>query len=529
MRCEKRGSGDRTLLRGGTEIGNLIGPKSDSLVTFETLIGDPLLTFIADKPETWTVNGKRPIAVYRKSKPIDWRMPNGDFVMRHVIFLKTDGPIAANAVTIGITALNVDKTSVLLAASRESVRSDSIHVQQIGFRPDDPVKRAFLSLWLGTGGGYNFPDNMTFRIVDNRSGKSVYSGKVVKVLDKDAKERLQREDNFSATSVYKMDFSDFKTPGNYSVVVDGVGRSYPFPIAGNVWDTAFRVQMRGLANERSGVALAPPYADYTRPRDFHPADGAPVFESSYSRLDGPTEGPGIEKGSTGKLLPDAWGGYHDAGDWNPRRVTHMEVTAAQLEMLRLFPAHFEKMVLPIPHKSGIPDVLTEALFELDCFRRLQKTDGGMPFGIETNGDPIAGEVSFKQSMPAYVYAPDLWSSYFYAGVAARAAKLLQKYNAPLAKTYRDSALKAMAWAEQDWHKREKDGTLTKLDWAVKDDRNLAAVLLYDLTGDTAWHTLFKENTVLKEANANLFAYGTAVQQNAAFAYTFLPASLLTRR
>ena len=47
--------GATILKRGGEEIGYLIGPKHDGLVTFEGFSGDPLLTIEADDPANYTV------------------------------------------------------------------------------------------------------------------------------------------------------------------------------------------------------------------------------------------------------------------------------------------------------------------------------------------------------------------------------------------------------------------------------------------------------------------------------------------
>ena len=90
------------LARGGREIGWLIGPKREHLVAFEQFGGDPLLDFLADKPDTYTVRSTddsayaapvRPVAVYRKSKPTDWAQPANGFVMRHVVYLRLPHPL----------------------------------------------------------------------------------------------------------------------------------------------------------------------------------------------------------------------------------------------------------------------------------------------------------------------------------------------------------------------------------------------------------------------------------------------------
>ena len=59
------------------------------------------------------------------------------------------------------------------------LRSEAVHVSQIGFRPDDPVKLAFLSCWMGTGGNLAYAAGTPFQVVDDKTGKAVFSGKTV--------------------------------------------------------------------------------------------------------------------------------------------------------------------------------------------------------------------------------------------------------------------------------------------------------------------------------------------------------------
>ena len=532
---EKRPHDQQVLLvRGGQEIGWLIGPKRDHLVAYEQQTGEPLLEFVADAPSVYAVSSAedssystsvKPLAVYRKSKPTDWAQPGRGFAMRHIVYLRLPRPLReGKRYTVRTSGLNVQTPQLTFTPDGSRIRSEAVHINQIGFRSDDPIKRAFLSVWLGTGGVQKYPEGLTFHLVADATGKTVYMGKVALAKDAGEPELMWKSQNFNGTSVYRMDFGEFTTPGKYRVSVEGVGCSYPFEIGPDTWTRALQTQMQGLYNERSGVELGPPYTKFRKPRDFHPADGVAVYQSTYSVLDGGGEFD-LAKHPTEQKVPEAWGGYHDAGDWNPRRVTHMKVTRAQLELLELFPAWGKTLKLSIPQIANVPDMLTEAMFEIDCFRRLQKADGGIPYGIETDGDPIDGEVSWMQSMPAYVYAPDLWSSYFYAGIAARASRLLAPYDAKLAKTYRDSALKAIQWAESEWAKRNKSGTLKTLRWEARDDRNLAALELYCLTKDHHWHDVFLENTALNDPNAKVFAWGDHVQRDAAFLYARLPDNL----
>ena len=525
------------LIRGGQEVGWLIGPAHEHLVTYEKLEGDPLLDFVADDPQTFTItskddeafsdnfaNGTHPAAVCRKSKPNDWAQPGGGVAVLHTVYLKLPRALTPGKnYVVNVGALNINAAELPFQYDASRVWSEAIHINQVGFRPDDPAKRAFLSVWLGTGGAYRYADGLKFDLVDAKTGQSAYSGKVTLAKDAAEPEAMWKSQNFNATSVYKMEFSDFKTPGKYRVSVAGVGCSYPFEIGRDVWKTAFLTQMKGLYNERSGVEIGKPYSDFQRPRDFHPGDpGVKITQSTYVPLDKGNEAfSDLAKGDTGVPVSEAWGGYHDAGDWNPRRVTHMKVTHAQLELFELFPQAFAGMKLSIPPTAKVPDVLTEARFELDCFKRLQKPDGGVPLGIETAGDPIGGEVSWIQSMPAYVFAPDPLASFYYAGVASRVARLLKPYDAKAAADYEISAEKAMWWADAEWAKAKADGRAKNWTWELTDDRNFAALQLYQTTGDKRWHDIFLQNTCLTDPNQSVFQWGNHVQRDAAFAYAHL--------
>ena len=52
--------------------------------------------------------------------------------------------------------------------------------------------------------------------------------------------------NYNGTDVFEMDFSQVREPGEYVVAVEGVGCSYPFPIAERVWRDAFTVSAKGF-------------------------------------------------------------------------------------------------------------------------------------------------------------------------------------------------------------------------------------------------------------------------------------------
>lgn len=524
------------LVRGGKAIGWLQGRKLDHFATFERVEGDPLLTFLADDPANYLIASSddptyakpvRPQAVHRKSMPTDWLMGDNIFPARHRIYLKLERPLTSGKTySITVAKVNLREAVSRLAYDTRNLFSEAVHANQIGFHPQDPSKQAFLSVWLGSGGPQTYPEGLRFTVIDEATGRDAFTGQVALALGADRTEGLggKQIPNASHTAVYRMDFTGLRTPGRYRVHVDGVGCSHPFDIAPTVWEKAFLVQMRGLFNNRCGIELGAPYTTFRKPRDFHPADGTRVTISSNDVLaTGDHSYNAFSKGDTGVAVPEAWGGYHDAGDWNPRRVSHMYTTLAQLELVEMFPAYANALKLNIPSEPGIPDIITEALFEIDCFRRIQRPDGGMPYGIESDGDPLPGEVSWLSGQRVYVSAPNIRDSWFYAAVAGRAAKVLRPIRPELADIYLQSARRAFDWAEADYARRKADGSLAKLQemWRAIDNRNLSALVLYEVTGDRALHDIFMQDTRLKKPGDVLYAWGTAIQADAAFLYARL--------
>ena len=95
----------------------------------------------------------------------------------------------------------------------------------------------------------------------------------------------------------------------------------------------------------------------------------------------------------------------------------------------MFPEFSHKLNLNIPESGGkLPDMLDEALFGLDVYRRMQTADGGIRGGIESEEHPQYGDASWQESLRVFVYTPDAGAVYWYAGTAARAALVLLKYD-----------------------------------------------------------------------------------------------------
>jgi endoglucanase len=383
-------------------------------------------------------------------------------------------------------------------------------------------------MWMGSGGGLDYSDNLAFQLVNAQGNQVVYRGTAALTHQPNQAEDPKGRD-YTLSEVHRLDFSAFSRPGEYRLCVEGVGCSFDFEIAPDAWQKAFFTAVRGFYHQRSGIAIGPPHSEFTRPRAFHPADGVKIYQSGVTLLNsdmGLGSSPtfaALSEGTTQTIVPNAWGGYFDAGDWD-RRVQHLSIPRGLLELHNLFPDYFKSIKLNLPESdNSLPDIIDEALWSIDFFRRLQTPEGGIRGGIESAEHPKFGEASWQESLRVSAYAPDVWSSYSYAGVAARAALTLRAYDPQLANTYQDSALRAMAYAEK--HYSEEDATGGELRHHVKDQRNLAALELYRLTRSSQWHNLFLTTSVFQNAQAEASIYGQHEQRDAAFLYAMLNSRL----
>ncbi|HPD14057.1 MAG TPA: glycoside hydrolase family 9 protein [Planctomycetota bacterium] len=494
------------VYRKGARLGNL-AVNAKMLKPDDKAVGQDLTVETVDEPSAYRIVGLDDPAWREPAAPasVSWKRKPNAFQSKAFqvhVFLKLPRPLAdGKRYRIEFPGVNLRQASVEYVHEPSRTRSEAVHVSAIGFRPDDPFKRGFLSLWLGTGGAHHYAEGLRFHLLDDGTGRAVFDGAAKLLKGADEKEAFKAGRNYSKTDVLGLDFSSFKTSGRYRLYVEDVGCSYPFEIADDVWLRAFQLSMRGLLHHRGGIELGPPFTDYRRPRNMHPADGVKVFASEVSDCEGACNFKELMKRRTDRIVPDAWGGHMDAGDWD-RNSAHPAAMWVLLDLYELFPERIGKVKLalpPIEAANAIPDILDEVLWNLDLHRRLQTPEGGVSGGIESTQHPRPGEGSWQESLLLSAYAPDPRSSFIYAASAAKLARLLAAHDKALAATYAASARKAWDWAATqaapflgrfDGKRREEIAA------GFRDPRNLAAFELWRLTGEAGFHDEFKATTLL---------------------------------
>lgn len=339
--------------------------------------------------------------------------------------------------------------------------------------------------------------------------------------------------NRAGTYVFELDFGAWKParPGTYRIHVPGLGVSDPFAIADDIWLRAGRTSIGGLYNHRSGIALDGRFG-FTRPASFRPGVSITVLQSKLPLSWSTNAGSGFvqaEDGSQAPWITDTiapstyWGGYMDAGDWD-RLILHVSVANLLLDVYESAPDVMRSMALGIPKSSEIldrdlyteiddvPDLVHEAIWTLDFFRRLQHADGSVSGGIESSAHPLLGVPSFLEPQTVFAFAPDHISTYRYAGGAAKLARILKLLGKErLAQVYEKSAGDAWRFAERVQLDPEsyysevralaaKAGVLTEASWKTREQelhkasvehRTAAAAAMFRLTGNSEYGEAFE--------------------------------------
>ncbi len=320
----------------------------------------------------------------------------------------------------------------------------AIKHNQVGYLPGAPGRYAYAGWWTGDLAPLRLtPEERVFEVHDDASGATVLQGELTLRLAHDQGTEDAYGSNYSLADVYEADLTPLDTPGTYYLSWPGVGRSASFRIADDVYDTSFATSFRSLYHQRCGTALEASLTRWTH-EACHVAPVVLTDWDLHAQGDAFVELPAYATGEQ----RDATGGYHDAGDYD-RRIQHLAVVDALVDLYELFPERFSRDDLGLPESgNGLPDVLDEAVWALGLYARLQDESGGVRGGVETTGHPgWSIRPEDDRDTTWYAFAADPRSSYRFAGAAAKLARALADRDAEASAAWLERAERAWAWAE----------------------------------------------------------------------------------
>ncbi|MGK7393842.1 MAG: glycoside hydrolase family 9 protein [Candidatus Cyclobacteriaceae bacterium M3_2C_046] len=463
-----------------------------------------------------------PVELGRKTKGSDFTQiwpPIQPYIKDHYIYLVFPAPLkTGNTYRLHLNDLAQNTADLVFEFDETKLRSETIHVNNLGYVPGSGMKYAYLSHWMGSLGPLDLDpyQGNTFHLINLENFESVYQGQIRlrKDLETGGPDSGQKNNgpfnNFAGADLWECNFSDFNTVGTYVISVEGIGCSFPFRLDEDVYREAFNLTVRGLYHQRSGIALEKPYTNWTRGRDHHPEDGGLVLKSDWRYMDGRNAFEELPQYSTGEWA-EYWGGWHDAGDWD-RHHKHMNASAALLTVYELVPSQFTDGEHRIPESgNGIPDIIDEAQWCVDLFKRMQEPDGGIHGGLETFRHPETGVGSVQDTDQWYAYATEPQASYHYAAVASQLAYNLAKLGkTEEADEYLVSAKAAFTWAGNNL--RAGDEAI------IRDDRHYASAWLYKATGDLVYLQRFQQDNQIISETTLLAEHQKHNQEKGTWAY-----------
>lgn len=338
---------------------------------------------------------------------------------------------------------------------------DAVKINQVGYLPEQQ-KIGIVSFEKGTSSVV--PTRFTIVEMDNDSVR--FSGSLIKKTVNNIADWGQDGDE-----VYQGNFTAFKTPGHYRMVVGELNQvSEPFEISTTAYNKIFRDALRFFYYSRSGEAIVEPFAEkHTRPALYESGAAATYDYKAGTR--------------------DIKGGWFDAGDTHMDAHAPFEAVWWLLETLRQFEDKVQKNSLNIPESAkGANDLHELIKYELMWYEKLWNPDGSTHFFVTQNGRKTPSLSDVTSSSAAVL-----------AALFAKAYPLYKKH--PFYSDYADTLL---AKAEKSWewlldhptNVSPIEPSTGKVYGYSKDDRHdqamraVAAISLFNATGKAAYHSWF---------------------------------------
>jgi len=356
-------------------------------------------------------------------------------------------------------------TWAMFGQQRTAPPTTAIALDQAGYLPNAPKIAIVIS---------QKPDS-EFIVRRAQDGSTAYRGKLAApVLDPDTGERVQ-------AAV----FTSLEAEGRYFLDVPGVGRSWNFSIAHDVYERAYYLSARAFYGMRCGTAvdLGPEFPGYK-----HSACHLEGAYHSSSGKSGPKNNPG---------------GWHDAGDYGRYMVNSGITTGTLLWAWELFGKNIGAITLHIPESgNGTPDLLNEVRWNLDWMLSMQDDDGGV--WHKQTSEKFPGFISpEKDDQVSYVIGTgqepykSSCATGDLAAVAAIAARVYQPFDANYAKTCLRASRQAWTWLGRNPNVvfRNPPGVATGEygDSDCSDERLWAAAELWRTTREPAYERYFLDH------------------------------------
>ncbi|MBN2175363.1 MAG: glycoside hydrolase family 9 protein [Bacteroidales bacterium] len=292
----------------------------------------------------------------------------------------------------------------------------NIRLNQVGFLPNSIKNAAVVNA-----------QSDSFKIMTSDLAAEVFEGKLLPAAYYGP----------SGEDVRIADFSLLTVPGEYVMVIDGLGKSVPFPVNNYVFTGLSKATLKSYYFNRASAPVLSQYAGEYARAEGHPDTAVVVLPSAAS-----ANRPAGTKISTP-------GGWYDAGDYNKYIVSSGISVFTLLSAYETYQGFYDTLNTNIPESdNNIPDILDEALWNIKWMMTMQDTDGGV-YNKTTDAN-FSGFVMPSEAISTrYVCAKGTAATLDFGAIMAMTARIYKKYDPVLANMALIQATKAWDWAKKN--------------------------------------------------------------------------------
>ncbi|NII83256.1 MULTISPECIES: glycoside hydrolase family 9 protein [unclassified Pedobacter] len=307
---------------------------------------------------------------------------------------------------------------VATAAAAQEIKVPDIVLNQSGYYPK--LEKSAVVLRAAS--------ENKFELLSMPDRKSVYTG----VLSE------PKTTGYSKINTRIADFSSFNQPGQYIIRIAGGSESPVFKIADGVHHDLAVAALKAFYYQRASAALDANYAGKWYRAAGHPDTSVYIHPSAASK----------NRKADSKI--NVAGGWYDAGDYNKYVVNSGISTSTLLSAYEDFSEYFLGLEAHIPHaKNKVPDVLTEAIYNLRWMLKMQDPADGGVYNKCTNLNFDGMIMPDQATSKRYVVAKGTAATLNLAAVAAQAYRIFKQFPEQypgLADSCLLAAKKAWSWS-----------------------------------------------------------------------------------
>ena len=387
--------------------------------------------------------------------------------MKQQVVLLTVAALATSTMLISCGGSNRDVASPEKIVATSSQVSPVIHINQLGFLPQDNKVAVVANRQQGS-----------FNVLSEDTQQVVLSGSL----------NGKGEWPLSGENVSLADFSSLTQTGKYRLELEGGSQSVPFTINQDVYSQVHDASLKAYYFNRASTDLPEQFAGQWARAAGHP-DQQVMIHSSAASNERP-EGSFIS-------APKGW---YDAGDYGKYVVNSGISTYTLLLAYRQHKDFYQARSGHIPESNDqVPDILNEIMWNLDWLQAMQDpNDGGVYHKLTTlkfTGNVMPDNTHEQR----YVVQKSTAAALNFAAVMAFASQIYADFETVYpgkSAEFKQAALNAWQWAktnpEQIYQQPQDVKTGGYGDKHLADEFTFAAAQLFLLT---------KEQTYLDEFNA----------------------------